>query len=261
MSPGSTSAMPGAPEAVLTGVVLTLNESRHLPDCLASLAWCDRLLVLDSGSTDATQDIARRAGARLVEHPFENYSRQRQQAMDLVSTPWLLFVDADERVSADLALEIRSAIADPSLAAAWIPRRNLFFGRALRGGGWWPDPQLRLLRPACAHFDPARAVHERAEVRGKIGRLAQPLLHINYETRAEFVAKQRGYARLEAARRQAEGWQLKPRNYLLQPPREAWRRLITLGGWTDGLLGLELALRMALYELWVLQAMAAADAR
>ena len=254
-APAPTSPEPGA---ALTAVVLTLNEARHLPDCLASLTWCDHLLVLDSGSRDATAEISRRAGARLIEHPFENYSRQRQHALGLVSTPWLLFVDADERVSPALALEIRSLLECTSLAAAWIPRRNIFFGRALRGGGWWPDPQLRLLRPERARFDPERAVHEQAEVDGEIGWLVHPLTHINYEHRSEFVAKQRAYARLEAERRLAEGWRLKRRNFLLQPPREAWRRLVTLGGWADGALGLELALRMAVYELRVLRAMAAA---
>ncbi len=236
----------------ITAVVLTLDEERHLPDCLASLAWCDRLLVLDSGSRDATPRIARETGAELVHHDFENYSRQRQYALGLVDSPWLLFVDADERVTPELAAEIRARAGSEDYAAWWIPRRNRVFGRELSGGGWWPDRQLRLLRPERARYDPDRAVHERAEVDGREGLLESPLLHINYERRDEFEAKQRAYAGLEARRRLAEGWRLRPRNFLLQPAREAWRRFVGLEGWRDGLLGLELALRMARFELRVL---------
>lgn len=234
----------------LTAVVLTLNEARHLPDCLASLAWADRILVLDSGSQDETLAIARRAGAQVAVHAFENYSRQRQHALSLVQGPWILFVDADERVPAALAKEIRRRVESAEADAAYrMPRHNLFFGRRLRGGGWWPDEQLRLLRVERARYDPERAVHELAEINGSVGRLQAALLHINYESRREFHAKQRAYAQLEARRRLAEGDRLRPHNLVLQPLRELRRRLLALGGWRDGALGLELALSMAFYEL------------
>jgi len=267
----------------VTAVVLTLDEARHLPDCLASLSWADDVVVLDSGSTDGTADIARTAGARVAVHPFENYSRQRQHALSLVATPWVLFVDADERVSPALAAEVREVLGaaeteaatvggstagesptdDPSAGdlargepmtngsavAYWIPRVNDFWGRRLRGGGWWPDHQLRLLRVDRVRYDPDRAVHEVAAVAGPTGHLTEPLVHLNYDDLVEFRAKQAAYAVLDARRRRAEGQRVRPHNLVLQPLREFWRRYWILEGWRDGIAGWLLCSLMAWYEL------------
>ncbi len=253
--------------STLTAAVLTLNEAEHLPDCLASLTWADVVLVLDSGSTDPTVDIARAAGVQVITHPFENYARQRQRALDLVSTPWVLFVDADERVPPELAEEVRAVISQadpwpattspsgPSPAGYWIPRRNIFWGRAMRGGGWWPDHQLRLLRVDRARFDPEQAVHEVARVDGPTGRLTQPLSHLNYADLAEFRTKQAAYARFEAERRRTTGQVVRPHNLVLQPWREFRRRYVALEGWRDGLNGLVVCALMAWYELRVLVAL------
>lgn len=238
--------------AAVTTVVLTLNEAGHLPDCLESVRELGPVLVLDSGSRDATVAIARAAGARVETRPFVNYSIQRQAALDLVDTPWVFFVDADERVPPPLASAVSRAVARTDAdapVAYWIARRNLFWGHALRGGGWWPDRQLRLLRVDRARYDPARAVHELAEIRGTTGRIDSPLEHLNYASWAEFHAKQRAYARLEADRRRAAGQRLRPHNLLLQPLREFQRRFITHQGYRDGVLGLRLAMAMAWTEL------------
>jgi len=235
-------------EPTITAVVLTRDEAEHLPECLASLGFADAVLVLDSESTDATRDIAQAAGARVVVHPFQNFSRQRQAALGLVETPWVLFVDADERVPPALAAEVRQAVVQGAAAGYWIPRANVFFGHRLRGGGWWPDHQLRLLEVARATYDPDRAVHEVAEVDGPTTRLSEPMVHLNYASWAEFRAKQRDYALLEADRRLAEGQRVRVQHLVTRPAREAWRRYVTLGGWRDGWLGVGLALSMAWYE-------------
>jgi glycosyltransferase involved in cell wall biosynthesis len=126
-------------------------------------------------STDDTVERARAPGVRVVQHPFVNYSQQRDAALDAATADWVLFVDADERVRPELAAEVRAVTADPARAEAgwWIPRDNLIFGRLTRGAGWSPDYQLRLLRRGRAHYDPARAVHEVAELDGPDGRLTQ----------------------------------------------------------------------------------------
>lgn len=248
----SEAKAPTSSTAQVTTVVLTLNEAEHLPDCLESVREMGPILVLDSGSSDATVTIARAAGARVVARPFINYSIQRQAALDLVQTPWVFFVDADERVPSALASAVAQAAsrgdADAPVAY-WIARRNLFWGHALRGGGWWPDHQLRLLRVDHAHYDPSRAVHELAEIAGATGRIDSPLEHLNYASWAEFRAKQRAYARLEADRRRSAGQRPRPHNLLLQPLREFWRRFVTHHGYRDGILGLRLALAMAWTEL------------
>jgi glycosyltransferase involved in cell wall biosynthesis len=232
----------------LTVIVLTLDEERHLPDCLASLAWASRVLVFDSGSRDDTVALARAAGAQVRVHPFENYSRQRQAALDSAASAWVLFVDADERVMPELAAQVRRAVDEGEHDAYWLPRRNLFWGNALRGGGWWPDHQLRLLRVSACRYDPARAVHELAEVQGSTGKLTAPLTHINYESSQEFRLKQRAYARMEAARRASLFGRPRTRSLILQPLREFRRRFVQLGGWRDGRLGLWLCAMMAVSE-------------
>jgi glycosyltransferase involved in cell wall biosynthesis len=239
----------------VTAVVLTLNEEPHLPDCLASLSWADSCVVLDSGSSDGTQARAREAGAEVVVHAFENYSMQRQRALSLVRTPWLLFVDADERVPPALAAEVRRELLAPLADGYWIPRENHFWGHAMRGGGWWPDHQLRLLSVSRASYDPTRAVHEVAHVEGETAKLAEPLVHINYDSLAEFRSKQFEYAALEVVKRRARGETVRPHNLVVQPVREFWRRYVTLGGWRDGGTGLTVCALMGWYELTTLRAL------
>ncbi|MFQ5410194.1 MAG: glycosyltransferase family 2 protein, partial [Anaerolineales bacterium] len=118
---------------MLTAVVLTLNEARHLPDCLASLDWADALLVFDSFSMDATCAIARQYGARVVQHQFANYADQRNAALDAVEGEWVFFVDADERATPALATEVRAAISESDKAGWWVPRHNYIFGRLTLG--------------------------------------------------------------------------------------------------------------------------------
>jgi glycosyltransferase involved in cell wall biosynthesis len=245
--------------ADLAAIVLTLNEAEHLPDCLASLrTLTERVIVLDSGSTDGTQAIALEAGAEWHMRQFDGYANQRNAALELAeSAEWVLFLDADERLSEPGIVEIRATIqmAGPGIAAFWLPRRNIFFGRALRGGGWWPDPQARLLRPSRAHYDPGRQVHEVLVVDGESRRLHEPMIHLNYASRREFVAKQRLYTRQRVAL--ADGDNVpRVRAMLGAPLREFWRRFVRLKGYRDGLTGLFLAGVLALVEaraVWLLR--------
>jgi glycosyltransferase involved in cell wall biosynthesis len=230
-------------------VVLTLNEERVLAGCLTSLEWADAVLVVDSASSDATLEVASAAGARIHQRTFDNFSRQRQAALDLVETEWTLFVDADERVTDALCAEVRAAVDSASANAGyWIPRRNVFWGREIRGGGWWPDRQLRLVRTERARFDLERPVHEVPDLSGSAGELTVPLVHLNYDSWAEFRSKQARYALLEARRRAASGRPARMAGYVTVPVREFWRRFVRLGGWRDGLTGLGLALHLAWFE-------------
>jgi glycosyltransferase involved in cell wall biosynthesis len=237
------------PSAALTAIVLTRNEERHLPDCLASLRWAPRLIVFDSLSTDATRAVAEAAGARFIQHPFESYAAQRDAALHAASTEWVLFVDADERVPPALAAEIQSVLVRPE-AGWWIPRDNYLFGRLTRHAGWYPDYQLRLLRRAHARYDPARPVHELVLLDSPLpaGRLREALVHLNYDRVAEFIAKQKDYARYDAGRLQLEGVRARPHHLALQPLRQFVWRFVTLGGWRDGAHGLRLSLLMAYFE-------------
>lgn len=234
---------------MISAIVLTLNEARHLPDCLASLHWADETIVLDSGSEDGTVEIATAAGAIVRHRPMDQFGAQRAAALGMASHPWVLFVDADERVTPWLADEVRTVTnAGGPEVGWWIPRRNIFWGREIRHSGWAPDEQLRLLRRERAGYDPLQVVHEVPHLDGPAGRLGQPLIHINYESVGEFWVKQAAYARQEGAKLQASGVTWRPHRLLSQPLRAFRRRWITYEGWRDGLTGLGLAAAMAWWE-------------
>jgi (heptosyl)LPS beta-1,4-glucosyltransferase len=231
----------------VTAVVLTLNEERNIAACLESLAWADNLVVFDSFSTDGTADLARQAGAEVIQHPFENYAQQRNATLDRVEADWILFVDADERVTPALAAEVQEVTGGGREEVAWwVPRHNYIFGRLILGAGWYPDYQMRLVRRGRARWE--RPVHEVAVVDGPEGYLENPLIHYNYDDLADFVARQEKYADYDAGILFQQG--VRPRFYTpySQAARQFWWRFVTLRGARDGLHGLWLSLLMAYYE-------------
>ncbi len=238
--------------ATVCGAVIARDEERNIDRCLESLAWADELLVVvDDRTIDATAERAARRGARVVIRRFDDYARQRNAALRSARSDWVLFVDADEVVTAELAEEVRRVVEEnrSGLSGYWIPRKNIILGRWVRHAGWSPDYQLRLLRPAEASYREDRTVHELVDLRGEASRLAGSLLHYNYATLGQFLAKQRVYAAMEAADMHRRGVRVKLRNYLLQPLRQFWRRYVTLRGFRDGGLGLLLSALLAYYEL------------
>jgi len=232
----------------LSAVVLTLNEEKHLPDCLASLHWADEIVVFDSFSTDRTEQITREHGARFIQHPFANYAAQRNAALDSVDADWVFFVDADERIPPALADEVRAVTERPGPVGWWAPRHNYLFGKLTLHAGWYPDYQLRLLQRTRARFDPDRHVHELVTLEGAEGFLQNPLIHLNYETAPEFIKKQHAYTRYDAGTLHSQGQRAKLRNFVLQPLRQFYWRYIALGGWRDGWHGLRLSALMAYFQ-------------
>lgn len=232
----------------VSAVVLTLNEERHIRACLDTLAWADARIVFDSFSTDATVALAEQAGARVIQHPFQNYAQQRNAALDAVESEWVFFIDADERCPPALGEEIRAVIAAPQCNVYAVPRQNYLFGRLTLGAGWHPDYQARLFRVGRACFDPRREVHEVAQHDGPMGYLRTALIHYNYDTVAQFHIKQRKYAEYDAGILFKQGVRPKPRNFVLQPLREFRRRFFILRGYRDGWHGLRLSALMAYYN-------------
>lgn len=230
----------------LTVIVLTRNEERNIAACLDSVRWADRLMVLDSLSEDRTAEIAEAAGATVFKRPFVNYPDRRNAALDLATTEWVFFVDADERATPELGVEVRQAIASDQ-AGWWVPRRNIIWGKWIQHTGWYPDYQLRLLRRRRARYDPQREVHELVILDGPAGYLQNPLIHYNYQTVGQFLARQDRYTNFEADILFKQGVRPRPHNYVLQPWREFTRRFITLKGYRDGGHGFLLSVLMAYY--------------
>lgn len=234
----------------LFAVILTFNERENITACIDSVRFADRIVVLDSGSQDDTAVLALEAGAELLERPFDNYANQRNAALETVRgrADWVLFVDADERVTPSLEDEVLRAIEEPGYAGWRIPRLNYIFGRLTRGAGWYPDYQTRLLRVGHAHYDPARAVHEVVVLDGREGTLTKPFLHYNYRNAEHFHAKQQRYTAYDAQILFDQGVRPKARNFVLQPLRQFWWRFVTLGGVREGMHGLRLSAYLAWYE-------------
>ena len=202
--------------APVSAIVLTYNEEKNLPDCLASLCgWVHEVFVVDSGSTDRTLEIARDAGATVVEHPFEHYGAQRNWAIDHlpIGSPWTLHVDADERVTPELKASIMAALARDDINTSSVngflaSRRTMFMGRWIRHGGHYPAWHLRLLRTGFGRCED-RLYDQHFYVSGAVQKLQGDLIDTLTPDVATFTARHLRWAALEAAEhdapRDAEG--------------------------------------------------------
>ena len=224
----------------LTALVITLNEERNVADCLSSLAFADEIVVVDSGSTDRTGDIAREMGAVVFSNPWPGYGPQKNFGMDRATGDWILIVDADERVSdglRDEILHLLSALEDPPFVACTVPRRNHEYGRWIAHGGAYPDRQLRLLRRGKGAYNDVE-VHENLIVEGVVGELRSPLLHFSERCTSERVVKVDRYSTLSAKERAKRGvprvgWS----HLLLHPAATFWKIYFMKRGFLDGVPG------------------------
>ena len=181
----------------LSAVIIAKNAARQLPECLESLAFCDEILVVDSGSDDGTVALARARGARVIEAEWRGFGPQKRYAVAQAAHDWVLCVDADERVSPELRSAIERALAAPANAAYRFPRRNRFLGRYLRHGEGYPDWSLRLFDRRRARWSDD-AVHEKVLTDAEVGTLTGDLLHDSAETLDAYLAKQNRYTTLAA---------------------------------------------------------------
>jgi (heptosyl)LPS beta-1,4-glucosyltransferase len=234
----------------LIAVILTKNERRHIQECIQSAAWTDQVIVSDSYSDDGTPEIADQMGASVIQSPFVDFAQQRNMALAearSMGADWVFFIDADERATPELAAEVSEVTQREEIVGWWVPRYNYIMGHKMRGGGWYPDHQLRLLRADCAHYDPSRGVHEVVVLDGEAGYLKEHLIHYNYDTLAHFRAKQNRYHELEIRMLYNRGVRPRPWTYFSMPLREFWRRYVTLKGYLDAEIGLLLCGLMGWY--------------
>ncbi len=222
----------------LSVTVITYNEAARIAACLTSVAWADEIVVVDSGSQDDTVAIAKRFASKVIQHPWTGYADQKQFAISQASHDWILSLDADERVTEALAIEIQALLASgPSYAGFYVARQNFFLGRPIRHAGWWPDYTLRLFDRRVGRFE-ARAVHEAVRLTGETERLRHPLLHDSYRTLAEFHARAWRYAELAAAQMRQEGRPFRYADLLARPIWTFFRMYLLRQGFREGLYGL-----------------------
>lgn len=243
----------------LSALLITRNEERNVEACLQSLTWTDQIVVVDSGSIDKTCEIASRYTNQVVFHEWSDHSAQLNYGQTLASGDWILRIDADERVTPALRSEIQAILrgAQPSQFDAYrLPIRDWMFGKFVAHGSWPHQAHVRLYRSG--HVTWAGAVHEHAEVRGRIGRLSEPLLHYSHVTVGHFIDKLNRYTSIEADEMFQQGLRAGLPGALLGAMRAFLGQYVRLRGFRDGGHGLILAIYMATYyfttraKLWSL---------
>jgi glycosyltransferase involved in cell wall biosynthesis len=188
----------------LSAIVITHNEAANIGECLDALAFCDERIVVDSGSSDGTVDIARGKSARVESHDWQGFGPQKNYALSLATGDWVLSIDADERVTPELATAIKAALADTGADGFEFPRRSSFCGREMKHSGWYPDYVLRLFRRGKAKFDDA-LVHERVICGGPVKRLDRPLVHYPVQKLEAALSRMDRYSTASAAALVASG--------------------------------------------------------
>jgi glycosyltransferase involved in cell wall biosynthesis len=221
----------------LTVTVITRDEAAHVEACLDSVAWADDILVVDSGSTDGTAALARAKGARVIVRDWPGYAAQKDFAAAEAAHDWILSIDADERVTPELADEIRATLAGgPDQAGFRIPRIAFHLGRWIRTTDWYPDYQLRLYDRRRAAWKVMR-VHESVEADGPVGQLTGHLQHYTYRDLSHHVQTLDTYSTLAALEMREAGRHAGFMALVVHPPAAFLRNYILRRGFRDGMAG------------------------
>ncbi|HSS44526.1 MAG TPA: glycosyltransferase family 2 protein [Thermoanaerobaculia bacterium] len=225
----------------LSVIVTSLNEEVNIQDCLHSVRFGDEVLLVDSFSTDRTVEIARAIpGVRIVQREYFGDAAQKNWAMDQVEGPWILIVDADERIPKELAEEIERLLAGgPRAEAYYIRRENVMVDRVIRHSGWSTDRVVRLLRKGAGRY-PNRRVHADIVTRGPVPTLRSRMLHLTFRSFAQYLPKLHLYADWAAADAWRRGKRSGLTELILRPAWRFFRMYLLQAGFLDGRHGLTL---------------------
>ncbi|HEX4156242.1 MAG TPA: glycosyltransferase family 2 protein [Acidobacteriaceae bacterium] len=240
----------------LSVAIVAKNEAKNLARTLEGVAWAEEIVLIDSGSTDETVEIARRYGAVVYVEAWKGYGGQVNSALDKCTHPWILNLDADEVVTPELGEEIRELLREePALEAYTVPRLNLIFGRWMRHGGLYPDRKLRLFRRGAARLQENTEPHATPKTSVLAGELKHNLLHYQYATLAMYVDHMNKYSTASVPlvlRRGKDGRSLVPflANTVLNPALTFLYNYVIRGGFLDGREGLLFHVNHAIYVSW-----------
>jgi len=240
----------------LSVAMIAMNEEANLPRTLESVRWADEIIVVDSGSKDRTIEIAHSFGARTSHHAFGGHGEQKNVALDLCTSDWILLLDADEVLSPELQQEIRTLLAgEPRFGAYWIPRRNLILGRWMRHGGFYPDLKLRLFRRGSARLSEGVGPHSTPQFAGQRGRLKHDMLHHAYPDMNTYLEHMNRYsseiaALLVKSGRTSRSFPAFLWNAVLNPAATFIYNYFFRLGFLDGREGLLLHLNHSVYVHW-----------
>jgi glycosyltransferase involved in cell wall biosynthesis len=235
---------------MVSAIVLTKNEEKNIGACLASLSWCEEIIVIDDDSTDKTVDIAKKAGAKIYLRSLDqDFAAQRNYGLEKASQDWVLFIDADERVSDQLAYEIQSLILQTTFQGFYTYRKDTMWGKTLEHGETGVIKLLRLGKKKSGKW--VGKVHERWEISGKVGVCAHPLNHYPHPSVKDFLEKMQIYTDLRAL----ELYEKKVKVYwwhiILYPKAKFFLNYIIRLGFLDGAAGMVHAIMMSLHSFLV----------
>ena len=225
----------------VTVTIITLDEAAHIADAIDSAAWADEIVVVDSGSVDDTLAVARGKGARTGTRAWTGYVDQKNFAASLASHDWIFSLDADERIPASLASEIRAVLAtEPPVHGYRVPRVTYHLGRWVRTTDFYPDYQTRLYDRRKAQWQ-GRYVHESVAVEGPAGQLTKELHHYSYRNLSDHLDRINAYATLAARQMHEGGRRARTVDLLMHPPAAFLRNYVLRRGFLDGTAGLILS--------------------
>jgi glycosyltransferase involved in cell wall biosynthesis len=242
----------------VTATIITLDESANIEAALQSVAWADEIVVVDARSTDDTAEKARRFTDRVIVRDWPGYVTQKNYAASIAAYDWILSLDADERVTPELAAEIRALVAtEPACAGYRVPRASHYLGRWIRSTDWYPDYQLRLYDRRRARWA-GRYVHESVQADGEVGRLQADLQHYPYRDVSHHIQTIDTYASLAAKQMHEDGRRTGGLSIILHADAAFLRNYVLRGGFRDGVPGLIVSVLNTFYvvlkfvKLWEL---------
>jgi len=233
----------------ISTVIITGNEENNIKDCLKSVHWADEIILVDSESKDKTVKIANEFTDKVFIHKWEGYSSQKTYALSLAKNDWILSIDADERVSEDLAKEILETDLD-KYNGYFIKRDNYFLGKLIRGCGWGNDMQLRLFKKSETKLS-ERMVHEKFIVNGSVSKLKNNFSHYSYSNFKDAFIKINNYSSLEANEK-VDKKSVNIFTLLFSPPIHFLHHLIIRKGFLDGIYGVIISYMHMITKLQVL---------
>jgi glycosyltransferase involved in cell wall biosynthesis len=240
----------------LSVAMIAMNEEANLPRTLESVRWADEIILVDSGSTDRTLEIAQSFGSKTSHHAFGGHGEQKNVALDLCTSDWILLLDADEVLISCLQDEIRQLLSgEPKFDAYWIPRLNLIFGRWMRHGGFYPDRKLRLFKRGSARLSEGVGPHSTPQFQGAKGKLKHDMLHYAYPSLNIYLEHMNRYSSeiaqlLYKKGRVSKSFPVFIWNAVLNPAATFIYNYFFRLGFLDGREGLVLHLNHSVYIHW-----------
>jgi glycosyltransferase involved in cell wall biosynthesis len=243
--------------AKLSVTIITLNEENNIRDALESVKWADEIVVVDSGSSDKTVDICKEYTGKIFYNPWPGHIAQKNFAIDKASNIWILSIDADERITPELAKEIKEIVHCPKADAYAVPRHVFYLNKWINYSGWYPDYKVRLFRKDKGRWGGINP-HDRVVVNGKVEYLKGDLTHYSYNDISHHINTINNFTTISAREYLKLGKKASVLNLITRPPLAFFKKYILKQGFRDGLPGFIIAVSSAYYvflkyaKLWEL---------